>query len=331
MSIKHIGIVGFGSIGKKHLRILKLIRPDIKVTLVRSGIGNNSGDSGLADSVVFSLEDAIANGIEAAIICSPAPFHVETAIMLIQFGIHLLIEKPLSNNLENLQQLVELANKKNTVVLIGYVLRYSSSARKFLSLIKNNSVGECLHARIVASSYLPDWRKNQNYKDSVSASSELGGGVLLELSHELDYIRWFFGEIKSIYANLHNSSHLGIDVEECADLILVNEQGMPISLHLDFHQKIPERTCIVAGSKGSIKWDAIANSVSWGETAAKIESITQESDNKDIFYSDQLEHFFECIEKHSKPIVSLHDGIKAIQLVEFARLSYNTGSRQAIQ
>ena len=82
------------------------------------------------------------------------------------------------------------------------------------NIINSKKIGQILHVQVDCGSYLPDWRKGTDYRESVSAKAELGGGVLLELSHELDYIRWFFGEMISISANIQNSGTLGIDVED---------------------------------------------------------------------------------------------------------------------
>ena len=99
-------------------------------------------------------------------------------------------------------------------------------------------MGEIISLEAHVGSYLPDWRPQKDYKESVSARAELGGGVLLELSHELDYIRWFFGGIDSVIAVLKNSNILGLDVEDGADLILKSSKGLHISLHLDFNSRI---------------------------------------------------------------------------------------------
>ena len=95
MAINHIAIVGVGSIGRRHLKILRDLRPELEITLVRSGIGKNFNEIDLADRVVFSIEEAIALNIQAAIISSPATKHIEQALVLANAGIHLLVRSPI--------------------------------------------------------------------------------------------------------------------------------------------------------------------------------------------------------------------------------------------
>ena len=163
MVINHIAIVGVGSIGRRHLKILRDLRPELEITLVRSGIGKNFNEIDLADRVVLSIEEAIALNIQAAIISSPATKHIEQALVLANAGIHLLVEKPISHNSKNLKELQNLIIEENIVFLIGYIFRYEPAANKFSDLLQQEDIGRILHARIESGSYLPDWRPNQNY------------------------------------------------------------------------------------------------------------------------------------------------------------------------
>ena len=102
-------------------------------------------------------------------------------------------------------------------------------------MINSKKIGKILHVQVDCGSYLPEWRKGQDYRKSVSAKTKLGGGVLLELSHELEYIRWFFGDMKSVYANIQNSETLDIDVEDSVDMIFESDKGFSVSVHLDYN------------------------------------------------------------------------------------------------
>lgn len=326
MKLTHVAIVGIGSIGRRHLLNLRKLRPDIKITLIRSGYGANYPELELADNIVFELKDAINTGIQAAILSSPATLHVEQGIELANAGIHLLIEKPISHSLQDVDKLIEAVSASNVVGLTGYILRYDPVARAFKDLLQDSRLGQLLHIRVEASSYLPNWRPEQNYRETVSASAERGGGVLLELSHEFDYIRWFFGEISNMTAHLHNSHHLEIEVEECADIVMNTQDSVPISLHLDFHQHHPTRFCFVAGSKGSAKWDAMNNKLIWHAAEEEEEEILF-SFERDQLFKDQIIHFLDCIENGAKPLVSLNDALQTLKLVEIARKSSSTGMR----
>ena len=111
---------------------------------------------------------------------------------LLKAKIPVLIEKPISDNLKKCSELIELMTSNNCLVTVGYVLRHSKILNKFKELINQSDIGKRLYAEIKCGSYLPDWRKDKDYRESVSAKSSLGGGVLLELSHEINYANWQF-------------------------------------------------------------------------------------------------------------------------------------------
>jgi predicted dehydrogenase len=308
---------------------MKELRPELNIIAVRSGKGKKVEEEKLLNAVVHSLEEAIDCGIEAAIIATPAVFHFAQAIFLIAHGIHVLIEKPISHSLNNMDDLLKMQKESNSVALVGYCLRYNSGALKFKEMLRNKKIGELLHVKVECGSYLPDWRLGQDYRKSVSAKEELGGGVLLEISHELDYIRWFFGEMKSVYANIKNSNTLEIDVEDSADMILEPMQGYPISIHLDFNSRISRRECIARCSNGDLIWNVSANKVTW-QTAKGFEELGSYNNDRDYVYKEQLKHFFDCIENKKSPSVSINDGIAVLQMIEAAKKSHRIGEKVAL-
>ncbi len=316
--VRHIGIIGLGSIGRRHLRLIRALRPRIEITVVRSGLGRNWPEVILADRVVESVSDAINLGIQAAIICTPAIKHVEQSLELVDKKIHILVEKPLSHNSEGVLKLIRAAKETNVVALVGYVLRYDLSAIKFLELFQSGRLGKILHARVDCGSYLPDWRPEQDYKKTVSSISALGGGVLLELSHELDYVNWFFGAKQVETAYLSNSETLGIEVEDSVDLVITSKSGFPISVHMDFYRRRSRRICAVYGVNGDLKWNVLKGRVDWKPINGDKKEYVFDSDRDDV-YKMQLNHFLRCIENGDMPRVSLAEGAEVVSLVEVTR------------
>ncbi|MBT6938502.1 MAG: Gfo/Idh/MocA family oxidoreductase [Candidatus Marinimicrobia bacterium] len=328
--INNIGIVGLGSIGRRHLQLVKELRPELNIIAVRSGMGKRVEEEKLISAVVHSLDEAMEYGIEAAIIATPAVYHIQQAIEFMKRGIHLLIEKPLSHSLDDVNELFKMQKKSKSVCLVGYCLHYSLGALKFNDMLKNkNKIGQILHVQVDCGSYLPDWRQGQDYRKSVSAKAELGGGVLLELSHELHYIRWFFGNMKSVSAKIQNSGALDIDVEDSADIIFEAEQGYSVSAHLDFNSRNTRRKCIARCSNGDLIWDAINNEVIW-RPADGPEDVKKFQNDRDYIYKEQLKHFFNCIEKEKQPSVSIHDGVAVLRMIESAKQSHKIGKKVAV-
>ena len=318
-----------GSIGRRHLRLVKELRPELNVIAVRSGIGKKVEEEKLVNVVLHSLVKAMDYGIEAAIIATPAVYHIQQAIELMNRGIHLLIEKPLSHSLDGVNKLLSIQKRSNSIGLLGYCFHYSSAAQKFKKMINSKKIGKILNVQVDCGSYLPDWLKDQDYRQSVSAKSDLGGGVLLELSHELDYIRWFFGDMKSVLANIQNSGTLNINVEDSVDMIFDTKEGLPISVHLDFNTRNTRRKCLAVCSNGNLTWDAIHNKIIW-QPSDGIEEVKMYENDRDYIYKEQLKHFFGCIEKGEQPLVSLNDGLAVLNMIESAKKSHSLGKKVAI-
>ena len=327
--INNIGIIGLGSIGQRHLRLVKELRPELNIIAVRSGKGKKIEEEKLVDSVVYSLEDAIGAGIQAAVIATPAICHVTQAKQLMEVGVHVLVEKPLSHSMENVNELMNINQKSGAVGLVGYCLRYDPAALKFKEMLNDKKIGEILHVTINCGSYLPHWRPEQDYRQSVSAIKELGGGVLLELSHELDYIRWFFGDMKSVYANIQNSGTLGINVEDSADIIFESELGFSVSVHLDFNSRNARRKSIARCANGDLIWGAFANKVIWLPANGPEELETYKND-RDYIYKEQLKHFFDCIENKKLPSFSIHDGVAVLHMIDSIKQSHKIGEKVAL-
>ena len=324
-----LAIVGLGSIGRRHLRLISEIRPDIKIIVVRSGHGSACDEEKMAVKITDSIGDAIKEGIQAAIISSPATLHLKQSLELAKNGIHLLIEKPISHTSDRVKELLKIVNENRITIMVGYVLRYDLGAIKFKNWLDNKIKGKILHARIECGSYLPDWRPDQDYRKTVSALSELGGGVLLELSHEIDYLYWFFGKPKDVQAQIRNSGTLDINVEDQVDLLVTSEQGYCISVQIDFNRRHVERKCKVLTTEGELIWDAVKQNVTW--KGVNKEQFKYEYNNeRNSIYRKQLEVFFDCIENDNDPIVTVKDGFNVISLIDAVRNSSEKGIKVSL-
>ena len=320
MIINRLAIIGLGSIGKRHVKLITEIRPDIEVIIVRSGNGSACNEELMATKIVHSVGDAIKENIQAAIIASPATLHLEQSLELAKAGVHLLIEKPISDTSDGIIELFEIIEKNNLIAMVGYVLRYDPGAIKFKKLIDSKEIGNILHARIECGSYLPEWRPGVDYRKTVSSLPELGGGVLLELSHELDYLHWFFGNPKDVQAHIRNSGTLGINVEDQVDLLITSEMGYCISVQVDFNRRHVERKCKVLTTEGELTWDAVNKNVSC-ELVGKDIVYYEYNNERDYIYRKQLKVFIHCIEGNNSTPVAVKDGMNVVKLIDAAHKS----------
>ena len=334
MNFKNIVIVGLGSIGLRHLRIARELFPESRIAVLRHKETNELPDG--ADEVFFNLNHVIQFQPQIAIICSPASTHIEISRALVKQGIHILIEKPISNEKKGLEELNREAVENNCVVTVGYNLRFLPSLKKFKDLIDKNFVGDLYSVRGEVGQYLPNWRK-KDYRKTVSAQKILGGGVLLELSHELDYLRWIFGEVESVQAQLSRQSQLDIDVEDTAHIILKfkenkNNINLMASLNLDFIRHDTVRMCHAIGDKGSLRWNGLTGDVDlFKSEKSEWKNIYKYEADQDESYKNEWFHFIECINKENTPNISFQDGIKVLDIIDSIKISSSSGKKVMVK
>ena len=322
MKIKKILIISLGSIGRRHLKIIKKLRPEIKVNILRRKIQLNQFDEEeqLIEKTFTNLKEALKDGPDAVIIASPAKLHIEQSLEILKANIPLLIEKPISDNLKSCFKLKELSKKNKSLITVGYVLRYSKSINEFKKIINENHIGKNLYAEIKCASYLPKWRKNKDYRESVSAKSSLGGGALLELSHEINYANWLFGPFKNLKSIYTNTNQLEIDVEDIAKIIAINNNNFLLHIHLDFCSNSNERYCKLFGTLGYINLDLNKQLITIkNNNTDKLIKIKVDEQFNDM-YINQINHFLDCVEQKKEPIVTIDDAIETLKLItEFDR------------
>lgn len=331
MLIKRVLIIGLGSIGKRHLRLARELLPDADIRVLRHQECVSVPEH--ATGCFSRLDQAIDFAPQIAVIASPATFHMNTAQALAQVGVHLLVEKPLSASLDGVPQLLETCREHGTVLLTGYNLRFLPSLQQFRDLLNENVIGSVLSVRCEIGQYLPSWRPDTDYRQGVSARHELGGGALLELSHELDYLCWIFGEVEWVKATLSRQSSLEIDVEDTAHLILgfasaATEHQLIGTVSMDFVRHDASRLCTAIGEKGSLRWNGLTGVVEQFEAGAiGWREIFRHQHQRDDSYLAEWQHFLSCISEQKTPLITGEDGFKVLQVIDAARKASESGSQ----
>lgn len=322
--INRIAVVALGSVGRRHIRTLSSLRPEIEIIGVRNQNRRQWPEENLISMMVRSNLEALSNRVDAAIICSPASRHSLDASAYLNAGLPVLIEKPLAISVEDAALLRESVSSR-TPLLVGYTLRHTDGMSFITQWLESGSAGRILEAHFVARSFLPDWRPGQDYRSTVSASSELGGGVLLELSHEIDMAVAFFGPFTSLSAKLSSNGNLDVEVEDTARLILQSAEDVQVDIYLDFHSPTPSRFVSIRGEKGSLSWDLLTNSAKMTAASGAVSEISFD-DSRDDHFSRQLKHFLACANGQEAPRVTLMDGIDVLRVVDAARWSSQNDS-----
>lgn len=325
--MKVVAVIGLGNIATRHRRNLKLLFPQCRL-LAMSASGRIPTDPvSDCDEVVSDIDEIIRSDAELVIVASPAPFHVDHTIPLLRADIPTLIEKPVTARLEDVQRLESVVDKTQTPVAVGYCLRYLPSSLEVKALLDKEAIGLLYNAHIEIGQYLPDWRPNKDYRSSVSANAELGGGALLELSHELDYAQWLLGDLTVQHAYLRSSDELGLAVEDLVDVITTTESGALVNIHLDFLQRQAYRRCRFVGSKGAIEWDLIKNEVKQTDDTGESIVYSEPAWDKNKMYLNMLQDFISITKTNKHRCVDLRQAGKTVELIETIKLHAKTQNK----
>lgn len=316
-------IVGLGSIGRRHLRNLRAIETNTSICVWHSyrKEKERSDISAYIDQEVFSEEEALGLSADVAFITGPASQHVSTAMALAERGAHLFIEKPLSCNLEHVDELIRLCHQRSLVLMVGYNFRFCESLQAVKRELSRGRIGQPVALRAHVGQYLPDWRPGTDYRASVSASADLGGGAVLELSHEIDYLTWLGGLVKGVTAQMGHLSDLEMDAEDTAEIILSFTTGALGSIHLNMVQRPASRNCTVIGTQGTLAWDGLSLSVkafSHGSNAWT-ELFPPNREDRNDMYMEELHHFLGCVRGATTPLVTGEDGKRVLEIALAAK------------
>ena len=322
----HLLVVGSGAIARRHLANAMAMGIATRYTVLRREPGPD--DAALKDAgaeVVFSLDDALARRPVCAIVATPAPTHVAIASQLAGEGVHLLVEKPIAARSPDASDLIQVCQNLNVILLVGYVLRFAPTIRRVRDAIFEGRIGRVESARADVGQYLPDWRPGRDYRTSVTARRDLGGGALLELSHEFDYLRWLLGDASAVRAWAGRLSTLDVDVEDSADVIVRFAGGPVASVHLDILRRCPSRTGRVDGTEGSLVWDLLTAETRWLRPDHMPVQLTTPEDTRFDMYREELAHFAECVAGRATPLISGEDALETLRVVEAARTAAESG------
>lgn len=283
-------IIGLGSIGKKHAAIIKALQPNAEIFALRS---NKSAEEYDGIQNIFSYKKIDEFKIDFAIISNPTSEHTQTILQLLDFRIPLFIEKPIDISLD-IQDLIDSINEQGIITYIACNLRFLDCIKFVKEQIATKQVKKINEVNVYCGSYLPDWRPSLDYRKVYSAISELGGGVHLDLIHELDYLYWFFNMPKQINRFHKSQSSIKIASIDYSNYILEYD-GFCANVILNYYRRDPKRTLELVFENETWNIDLLANTVT-----CKNKIIFSSKQKISDTYIDQMKYFIDCATKGSK-------------------------------
>jgi len=242
--------VGLGSIGNRHSQNLRDICRergiDLEITALRSHKGSLTDcDFPQIDRMITELDDTV---YDLAFITNPTTLHAEAYQKIRDKARFFFVEKPIFADTSVTPEQLGMTDEN---VYVAAPMRFTATYMKLKELLKQKKV---FSTRILCSSYLPDWRPHQDYRKVYSARKELGGGVAIDLIHEIDYMVDLFGFANRYYNVCGQYSHLEISSDDLS-VTLACYDGQICEVHLDYFGRTYRRTCECFTEEGSILAD----------------------------------------------------------------------------
>jgi predicted dehydrogenase len=317
--INNFLIIGFGNIACRHLKNILSLKMNLTVTvLTRSGKINEINDDRVT---IISDKNQLGNyQIDYVLICSPATYHIEHLEFAIGIGCEkIFVEKPLVTDWQISEFRKKFNDDEKRRIFIGYCLRYNKSLVALRDAVEGQICGEFISIRATCGQYLPSWRPNKDYRTTVSAQKVLGGGALLELSHEIDYLNWIFKGISVHSSSVLNSGYLDIDVEDVVDMLGKTYVGASVNLHLNFFAKQAQRNCTIVGESGSLFWDFGQSTVTFSDGVDQKCLYRGTENDRDQMYIDMLDDFLAVDAHKITCAASVASSLEVLKIIKKTR------------
>lgn len=318
-------IVGTGSIGRRHMTNLRNLVPTVRFVALREGIRNQHKHDISGVVVTSTLDEAIKQQPDLMIIANPSALHFKYIELAINNEIPFYIEKPVVTHNEDLNKLKNLLSKKNVPTnIVGCNLRFLPSLKKLKSLLDDGKLGRLVRSSFEAGQWLPDWRPTQDYKKSYSAKKSLGGGVTLDLIHEIDAAHWIMGDFEQVSAQLWKGSNLDIETEDCACLLMKSKAGPLAVIQVDYVSRQPFRRYRLVGDLATAEWDLPSKSLSiFSKSHTEIIKMDDSDFDVSSTYINAMNELIDAIANNKSTSQPIEDGILSLETVLHAKKAFN--------
>ena len=323
-----VGVIGCGSIGNRHINNLMSLKKKLSISKIFIYDSNKKNiDKYILNPLieVCKKEKELFIKSSAVIISSPNHLHSKHALEAVRNNCNILIEKPFSHNLKLVNQIVSIAKKKKLIVMTGYMLRYYQPFIEAKKIIETNKLGKIYFAQINCGIYLPNWRPHLDYRNNYGSKKSQGGGVILDIIHEINYARWFFGNFKSISSYIKKLSNLEINTEDFASINLISKKNVFINLTLDYLNQAYNRNFNIVGEKGTMRWNFLTHNLEIFLKRNKSWKSIIQLNNYDFneTYKKEISNFILSAANKQKQSISMNEGIDDLKIVLSAFNAYN--------
>lgn len=323
-------VCGAGSIGIRH--ITNLVDLNVNVFVWRNRKAKLTELEALYNVTAFADIDTAIKAADAVVIATETSTHLDIAFKAANQGKALYIEKPLSNSIDRLNDFSKLAEDKNLTVEVGYQLRSHPNLVFLKDFLASSDLGPLYTYRFVVGQRLDAWRPGTDYRHSYSASKQKGGGVLLDLVHEIDLINWLTGPIDSVLARMDKVSDLEIETEDLVNVIFTNKSSSVGQLQMDYLTPGYRRSMELVFRDALIVWNYQEGVLQLHDTTSnRILHQVAPDFNRNSMFIELMKHFLNNLNKAApEPLCSLEDAIDTQVIVHAINKAAIDGRSQKI-
>ena len=302
----NILIVGLGSIARKHIIALNSLEKEFNIYALRSGTGGAS-QIGITD--IYNISD-FNGSIDFAIISNPTNLHYHFINILVDRGIPLFIEKPPLATLKDASYLADKIHASGIMTYVACNLRFHPCLqyiKKFLDTNKDKRINE---VNIYCGSYLPEWRPNRNFREIYSVNADMGGGVHLDLFHELDYTHWIFGDPLKVQCIKRSNSSLNINAVDYANYLLEYDK-FATNIILNYYKREPKRSISILFDDETWEIDLLNSTIKKenGTIIYKADDFLLKNT-----YRDQMLYFINCLTDNQMPMNTFMESLGTLKI-----------------
>ena len=292
------------------------IRPQRRPELINAGF-----------HVVQGWKEVVSLGGTHAIIATDTLRHVEDIQAALEAGCNVLVEKPMAIDAASAYRSLQTAQSAGRKMWVGYCLRFQEALNVFREQLGH--IGKVHSVRIECQSYLPDWRPERSYRDSYSARPE-EGGVLRDLVHEIDYATWLFGWPSTVQSRVGATRQLGIDSEDTADLLWDTENGIVVSIRLDYLSRPARRQMRACGEHGTLEWDGSGGSVKLELAGKSLQSYLSSQTRNDMYLAQDLAFLEADCAQFDPRLATAEEGVRTLAICDAARRASQSRREETI-
>ena len=324
-------MIGLGSIGQRHVRNIRRLYGDTVELLayrVRRLQHTFSDTMQIRDGVQLEeefsiqcygdLDEALSQKPDIVFVTNITAKHMECALVAAKAGCHIFLEKPVSDSLEGVEELLSLTKKNGCKVFMGYQNRYHVCVERLRHYLNEDVLGKLISVDAAFCERLVTMHTYEDYSTTYMARKDMGGGPVLNLQiHDIDLLQWIFGMPKEVFGICGTHSSLKIDVEDHAVLSYQTEYkgaSVTVTSRTDFLQYPPVHRFVVVGEKGRIELDFNKAEVVLilGDDAPVVETYPDFARN-DMFIKE-LESFVKSVKGGTETEIPLEEGVKGLKI-----------------